>query len=955
MDSTQTGIVVSSKEFNDAAWVPATVPGTVLKTMVDNKMYDLVNNDPFYGRQMWVPGDRGGKIPDIGATKAKFWYRGKFKLSKEEGRRYWLHLDGINYKADIFVNGTETGNLIGAFIRGKFDITSAVVDGDNYAAILIYPNNFPGTYMELGNKMAGTGGCTANGRASDNADVGRDGPTFLASQGWDWLPTIADRNIGVWNDVSVKTTGPVVIREPFIKTFISDLKTFSSADVSLSVKTISATGNEVKGRLTVVFTYDDKAVVTEEKEVTVSAGDEGVETQFNTRMDNPKIWWPNGLGDPHLYTCKITFTEGSVVSDTTSFRFGVRDLGIRPMGSSLSNAFSRDKTKGGFTIRVNGVDVLTRGGNWGMDDAMKITDHHKMRMKVRYHREMNFNMIRNWVGQTDDEVFYDACDENGIMVWDDFWMAHEADQPKIDNESVFLENAKDKVLRYRNHPSLVVRCGRNETQPFPNLDRGLKSLIVTLDGTRDYQSYSADENAGGVKSGGPYDWQTPESYYSNSRVFGGSFHTEIGSQAVPTYESVSKFVDVSKPQKSNDEWAFHDWCDLGGGNPGRFINGLESRYGATTDLKVFCKRSQLLGLETYKAILEALNLQMFKKCAGLLLWMSNPAWPTFVWQTYDYYMDPIGAYWGCKTACAPVHVQYAAIYADRKIAVVNTTRDILSNLTVDYVIYDLAGVKKADKTFSIPTINPNTTFDGSPIDTAGMSSTYFLSLKLKDSNGKIIDRNFYWMSNKVANPDFSAMNTMPKAPLTLDGTAKWTKRGTTNLLTFTAKNVNDVVSVANRLKLVKKSSGERILPVIYSDSYFSLVPGDSQTITIEFDERDLGYDSPALYVEAYNSDPVLFFTTPVEIESLSGNSNDAWKRQFTSAIQGRQISLGTLKSKSKWKFTLFNLNGQLVMNRQGVADGNTVVSFSYQNIRSGMYIAKVTIDGQSLNRLLPIK
>jgi beta-mannosidase len=941
----ENGATVSGSSFDDKNWYTATVPGTVLKTLVDNKVYSMTNNDPFYGKNMWI-----GKITDIGATKAKYWYRGKLKITKEEGIRYWLHLDGINYKADIFVNGKSTGNLVGAFIRGKFDITSNVVDGDNYVAILIYPNNFPGTYMELGNKIVGTGGCTANGRASDNADVGRDGPTFMASQSWDWIPTIADRNIGVWNEVYVRTTRSVVIRDPFIKTFIPNLTTFASADVSLSVKTKSATGSEVKGKLKVEFSYDNKTVFTEEKDVTAGATGEGTETSFTTKIDNPKIWWPNGLGDPNLYTCKITFSDGSVISDTSTFRFGIRDLGIRASGTSLSNVFSRDKTKGGFTIRINGVEVLARGGNWGMDDAMKITDHHKMRMKIRYHREMNFNMIRNWVGQTDDDVFFEACDEYGIMVWDDFWMAHEADQPKIDNESVFLENAKDKVLRYRNHPSLVVRCGRNETQPFPNLDRGLKSLIVTLDGTRDYQSYSADENAGGVKSGGPYDWQTPESYYSNSRVFGGSFHTEIGSQAVPTYESVSKFVDVSKSWP-NEEWAFHDWCDLNA-NPDRFKAGLDNRYGATTDLKTFCKRSQLLNIETFKAIFEALNLVMFKKCSGLLLWMSNPSWPNFVWQTYDYYMEPIGAYWGCKIACQPIHVQYAATNETRKIMVVNTTAKPVSNLKVDYVVYNLDGTKRGEKTIDVASVGSNGTFDCGALSVGGVSTTYFLSLKLKDSNGGLISKNFYWLSTNTSSPDFKSMNTMGKATVELVNTATWTKKGSTNFIKFSVKNPSNVVSVANQLKLQKKSNGERVLPVIYSDSYFSLVPGESQEITIEFDDVDLGNDKAKLLIEGYNSDVIeIALPDPVSVRPALLRQ----KANYSVALQGNTLNITNVKLNDNWNIRIVNIAGRTVLDKSGIAKNTAQISIPTQKFRSGAYIAQIDVAGEKNQMLFTIK
>ncbi len=176
-------------------------------------------------------------------------------------------------------------------------------------------------------------------------------------------------------------------------------------------------------------------------------------------LDNPKLWWPNGYGDPNLYDVELKFETDAGVSDAKTFQTGVRQ-------------FTYSEDGGALRIWVNGRRFIPRGGNWGFGESMLRYRAREYDAAVRYHRDMNFTMIRNWVGQIGDDAFYEACDRYGIVVWQDFWLANPWDGPNPDDNAMFLRNVDDFVRRIRNHPSIGLYCGRNEGYPPKPIDDG---------------------------------------------------------------------------------------------------------------------------------------------------------------------------------------------------------------------------------------------------------------------------------------------------------------------------------------------------------------------------------------------------------------------------------------------------------------------------------------------------
>ena len=176
------------------------------------------------------------------------------------------------------------------------------------------------------------------------------------------------------------------------------------------------------------------------------------------RLQNPKLWWPNGYGDPSLYSVELSFEVAGRVSDTKRFLAGVRQ-------------FTYSEDGGILRIWINGRRFVPRGGNWGFSEDLLRYRAREYDVALRYHRDLNFTMVRNWVGQVGEDAFYEACDRHGIVVWQDFWLANPLDGPNPDDVPMFLRNARDYILKIRNHPAIGLYCGRNEGNPPPCVRR----------------------------------------------------------------------------------------------------------------------------------------------------------------------------------------------------------------------------------------------------------------------------------------------------------------------------------------------------------------------------------------------------------------------------------------------------------------------------------------------------
>ena len=1072
---TDDGATLSAPAANTDGWVSATVPGTVLASLVEQGHFP----DP-------VEGFNNLHIPEA-LARHSWWYRRAFRLpagfgAANSGRHVWLEFDGINHHADIWLNGTHIGELTHPFARGAFDVTSLLTGGggEQALAVEITPMPHPGSPGDKG---------PSGVSFLNSSEVSLDFPSYISVSGWDWMPAIRDRVAGIWNHVRLRSTGPAVLGDPRVDTSLPNLPDTSVAEVTIvvPVRNAAATTQAV----TVQAAFDDVQVSTTvsvpgggSSEVTFSPADFPV-----LRISDPELWWPNGYGDPALHALVMTAFVSGTESDRRVRRFGMREVGyvVPPLvingatdsGTQVENfplqtarylrlqcgqratqwgdsiwtlsvfntadpgtdlalnktatASSVDNSSdepgnavdgnpntrwssayednqwiqvdfgapvsfnqvlivweqayalnyviqvsddaatwtdvlsvsnaANFRISVNGVPVFCRGGNWGWDELLRRMLPDRMDDVMSLHRDMNFTMIRNWGGCSTREEFYAGCDENGILVWTEFW---EGDGlfPDAQNTDVFIAQAADTVLRYRIHPCIVVWCGANESFPPEAVDAGLSQAVGQNDPGVLYHSDSA---ANGTTSGGPYEWVDPTQYFSGiwgDGEFG--FHTEIGLPTVSVADSMKgligntpdpdsdlpididsttgrgtqtenfpsqharylrvqcyqritgwgvsmwtlsvfntaspdtdlalgKTATASSVDNSGDEpgnavdgnpdtrwssayedgqwiqvdlgstvtfdqivivweqadalnyaiqvsddgshwtdvrqvldggpWFLHDWCTQGNQAVDTYQAAIEARLGIATSLEDFCAKAQFVNYENIRAMFEAWNTKLWNDASGLMLWMSNPAHHSTVWQTYDYDLDVNGTYYGARKGCEAIHVQ--ASLTDWQVLVANHTAQPLTGATVTAELYDLSG-----NSLAAPQSQPVTVASSSAANAftvafaASAPSPHLLRLRLTGQQGQLLSENVYWRYRDAQ--DMQALNQLPEVPVT--SSVRNDSGG--NQLTVTLRNDGQAVAAMVVLSLRDRDSGQRILPARYSENYLWLLPGETQDVTV---------------------------------------------------------------------------------------------------------------------------
>ncbi len=808
------GEAISTPGFLDKEWIPATVPGTVLSSYWNIGAIP----DPNFG-------DNQLQISDSFFC-SDFWYRDEFTApASARGKRVFLNFDGINWKADVYVNGSKAGRIEGGFMRGKFDVTSLVHAGaKNALAVHIERNATPAPV-----KVA-----TLQSTGPNGGLLGADNPTYHASIGWDWIPTVRGRNIGIWADVYLTTSAAVTIENPFVNTTLP-LPDVSRADVSVEATLVNHERTQVAGTLRGRF-----GTAAFELPVTLDAGARKiVKLDPNNapalRLANPKLWWPAGYGDQNLYDVQLSFVAGGATSDSKAFKAGVRQF-----------TYSEDDN----TLRmwINGRRFVPRGGNWGFPESNLRYRAREYDAAVRYHKEMNFTMIRNWVGQTGDEAFYDACDCWGIVVWQDFWLANPVDGPNPDDNDLFLRNARDYVLKIRSHPSIGLYCGRNEGVPPKPVDDGIRALLAELHPGLHYIPSSADDNQRGggtyvVTGHGPYRAQTVKSYFTDRAT--PKMHSEMGMPNVPTIESLKLMLPESAMWPQNLIWALHDFTQAGAQAGASFNGIINDSYGGANNVNEWDQYAQFVNYDGHRAMFEAQS----KNRMGLLIWMSHPAWPCMVWQTYDYYFEPTAAYFGAKKASEPLHIQWNA--GTDNVEIVNYSGGNVTGLTALVQILNMDGSVKWERSAQVDSKEDSVLTPIKMEYAQGLTPTHFIRLKLTHGS-QLISGNFYLHGTEEDN--FKAIRDLPKVKL--EATTKAAQHGSKWLLTTELYNPSAQPALMVRLKAVREKTGDRILPVIYSDNYVPLMPGERRTITTEFSNADTRGERPKITVEGYNTGDV---------------------------------------------------------------------------------------------------
>lgn len=871
------GEKISSPGYESSVyWFPVRVPSTVLTGLVSNCVYP----DPYQGlNNMLIPDasdefnkkydlEKFSHLPnDPNPWKKPYWYRTTFIVpASDKGRTFQLIFKGINYRAAVWVNGkqiADSAKMSGMFAQYSLDISKNIVAGsENALAVKIYPLDYPG--LPSTEQLKALGDFYPNG--GPTGDIGKN-VTMLCSVGWDWVPPVRDRNIGIWAPVYLRTTGGVTFSDPKIVTDLPDLPDTSRATLSLSLNLINHGASDENGKLTVTVSPENFTGKPFEftQDLPVKKNSSAVieltpEKRKELIINSPSLWWPNGYGKPNLYRIRLRYSGNSGLSDDTTFVFGIRTVSTKAI--DVNGSWRRD-------FYVNGRRVHITGGAW-VPDMMLNRDSLRYDYEMRLCRNSNINLVRIWGGGvTPRDEFFDAADKYGLLVWSDFWVTGDTQgefkgSPDWPLEGdVFVKNVRSTILRIRNHPSLLVWTGGNEGHARKELYDVMRNSIIKLDGTRPYIPSSSgfaklpegfegawpDGHPTGVYSGGPYTWQDPKVYYSKA-IAGKDwvFKDETGIPSQPPYNIMNKIIpdlvwDKTLPFPLNHTWGYHD-AATGNGRWDLYYKEMVKRYDEPSGMEDFCNKMQLMNAVGYQGIFEA-AVHKLNDIGGVMLWKLNAAFPSVVWQVYDWYLMPNAGYYFMQNACEPVHAQLNI--ATNKVMAVNKTYKDVTGLTLTADVYgiDSKQVFHEEKALSLSATEVEETSDLSSVisKNAGLS---FVVLRLKDRSGKAVSYNTYWLA---PGNDCKALNDMPQAEVNMKITGSSNGKADK---TWTVEVSNYSAKLAFFMRPQLMSDGEEVLPSMWSAGYFTLAPSETRTITVTCPDTALNGKKTEVKISGWN-------------------------------------------------------------------------------------------------------
>jgi len=886
----ETGEIISTGKFSPESWYPAKVPTSVLHALIEDGVYP----DPWIGLNNY-------KIPDVSDEfnrkydlakysyidgkknpwKDPYWFRKEFDLpAGYTGKKLWLNFDGINYRADVWLNGHHVAGkkeMVGMFLRFRYDITQyALVNEKNFLAVEIHQVDHPGlpspgVQFEVFGKTRGHA-----------TDIFKD-ETLKFTGGWDCAPVIRDRNMGIYQDVYITASGQVSIENPFVQTDLP-LPDTSRADLKISAELKNSGTEELTGlltaRISLISTLEfpsyaknlggDMKDITISKEIKLAAG-QTIETVLSAdefpslTIHNPYLWWPNGYGKQYLHNLELTFSAEGKTSDRTTTIFGIREV---------TNELKKTGNDYGRVFFINGQRVFCRGG-WIQPDALLDYSEKRVYDEARLLALANVNMVANEDAPSPPDLVLDSYDKYGLMCWETFYQCYRMypgdtlTQNNPDDHALALREAQDIIKRYRNHPSLVVWCASNEVVVAEDIYTPLRKHVSDLDGSRPFLAASStswdidkltpyikdDLPLGTTDDGDPdYNWN-PEHYYFDKilEVDKQAFRNELGVASVPVYSSLKKFIPrLSSDTKSaifplDSTWAEHGAWDDNNYAFRAYDNAIRILYGPPESVEDYAKKAQYVNANSYRAMFEAANHRMWTITCGVMLWKLNDCWPSVLWQLYDWYQCQNAAYYYSQKAMEPVHIQ---LNANRPVVcVINRRHVTLDSLAVDVSVVDFnmktvwkkteslnIGADKYQELFEIP-------------HGLNLTPVYFVKLGLKKKDGAPVSENVYWLSTG-ATPDYSGLSGLEPQPV--DMTVYKEVDGKEYHITVKLVNNTGKLSFFNRLVITRGEGGEEVLPTFWDSNFIILFPGEEKTVRATIETDDLHGADPYLVIDGNN-------------------------------------------------------------------------------------------------------
>ncbi len=823
---TEGGAVISTSSFRPQGWYRTAVPATVVATQVAAGEFP----DPYFGMNLRkYPGMtyRIGLNSFNNEPMAKdspyacsWWYRTEFRVPREyAGRTVWLHFDGINYRANIWLNGrrlADSKQVQGAYRIYEFNATPFIHPGEtNVLALEI----FAPTERELGINWV------------------------------DWAPTPPDKSMGIWRGVYLTATGPVAVRHPQVVTKFVD-KSCTAADLTVRAELRNTSGQSLHG---VVEAVVDRMPL--RQEVTLQPHESRSVTfasdQFATlRVQNPRLWWPAEMGPPALHDLAVRFLENGKPSDEQRIRFGIREV-----TSELTE-------EGNRVFLVNGKRILIRGAGWARDMLLRPIPG-RLDSEIRYVLDMGLNTIR-LEGMFEEECFFDLCDEKGILVMAgfcccDIWERWADWAPGTVN--VAAEQLRTQVVRMRSHPCMLVWLNGSDGPPPAEVEKAYVDTLTAASWPNPVINSAAAATTqvtgpSGVKMTGPYDYEPPNYWYvDDAKKWGGAwgFNTETGpGPAIPPLESLKKFLAPEHLWPIDEHWQYHSAGERFM-TMSRWHEAMNKTYGPPANLQDYLRKAQAMAYDGQRAMMEAHARNKYT-ATGVIQWMLNNPWPSMYWHLYDYYLYPAGGYFGTKKACEPLHAQYS--YDDRSVAVVSTRREDVHGLTASARLLDfrMHQIFSREAKVDVAADGIARAMTIPPFPQEPTSTPYFLELTLRDASGKEIGTNFYWLPatpSKMAwdkTPDtaftpieyfedLTALGRLPSVNVEASGVLEKTNGG--DQVRVSLRNPGEGLAFQVHLGICPEGSEQEILPVLWDDNCISLLPGRSRVVTARYPGRAL--------------------------------------------------------------------------------------------------------------------
>lgn len=818
------GAVLSQPGVELSQWYALEQPCTVLSALVTAGVYA----DPYYGENMKsIPGYQDGmwlRHLEESPFRVPWWYRCEFDLgATKEDRFFTLHLDGINYKANIWLNGKKIAGqdqVVGMFRRFEFAVTEDLRFGEkNTLAVEIIP---PGLLPEDHRKTK----------------------QLEATTGWDdHNPQPPDMNMGIWQPVYLREQGAVSMRHPYMESELS-LPGLEEARLCASAW---LRNNSDKAR-SCIFTagVEDRQAA---REITLEAGEERevllrAEDFPELVLATPRVWWPHPVGTQELYEAQYAVTVEGVESDSASFHFGIRNI----------DSYVNEEDWRGYT--VNGRNILIRGGAWMTTDMLMNLDTPRYEALVRHAREANLNMLRSeGFSIRETQEFYDSCDRQGIMVTQQLFGRN------LPDEELAIACVEDTLLRIRNHPSLAHFLGHDETFPTNTLDAAYLHLLEKHRIKRSYQPHSGTFNiatrskTGGTRTGTRELWTYtgPSHYYFVKErrfdsAWGFAQSGGIGG-ILAARDSLRQMMphDTLWPLENNECWSFHT-VTQGWEYFDAVVKALEKGYGPAEGFDDFCRKLYAMNYNSARGMFEA--YARFKYDAlGITTWKYNAAWPaTVTWQYVDWYTRPTAAYFGAKKACTPVHALLDP--HEGNFHVVNSFYEARQDLTLETSIIDLNGKTLSEDRMRLTVEADGVTQAGELQVPEKITNPYFVKLQLQDKEGQILSHNSYWLSTTPDVPgtsrhendmfytkprsiaDFTALTALPETEVDTE------MRTVPGGYEVTIHNKSPHIAFQTELALLSFESDFELAPVYWSDNFVTLFPGESRTVHAQLSTED---------------------------------------------------------------------------------------------------------------------